>query len=385
MACSIHRIWMFDDPRSYGARSILHWAVAGLNIAGYESRLAQVELNAPDSVQRLRDDFTAFKPDAVLLANHPSRNFWRMLGYNSPMALSIVWLFDDPYMMGAEAFGDDVVLVSDPSFQTAAQARGSRTCMFLPVAAPDKTAAQFRDDLQADISYVGAAADLSAMRQQLSPELAAYFDSISEKKAAQPEDSLDSLLNEHPVAEGKRIQLSGQVEYFLYANANRMHRIRHLESVAERGLYLYGNEAWRPYIRQTSLETCFKGPVDPLRDYHDLIVSSKINLNLRSLQSFSSPTHRDFLVPRLGGFMIATASSPWLDVNKDEYLAFGFDRFPWAPQAATPGELRELVDHFLENPSARDEWIANARAVIESEHLFSHRMTQLMERLERLP
>lgn len=383
MTVSLDRVWLFDDPRSHGARSILRWAAQGLRRIGKTVHSANLKLNEANSNIHLRNELIEFGPTAVLLANHPAHQFWMQLGFDAPQCDSLVWLFDDPFLMGNEPFSpEEIILLSDPSFEEAAKNRGAVTTLFLPVAAPDVINAQNNPNLKSNVVYVGAAADLTAMRNALSNEMAVYFDSIAERQASQPSLSLDTLLTEYPLTKSKKVTLSGQIAYYIYANANRIHRMQYLQTLANQNLVLYGNEAWRKHIENTPLQSCFQGEIDPLIDYHNLICSVDINLNLRSLQGFSAPTHRDFLVPRLGGFMIASARSDRLSPAEiDPTQRFGFDRFPWAPQADSPEAIAFLVNEWLDKPAERKQWINHAAEVIEQQHLFSHRMKQLNDLL----
>ncbi|MDP8245765.1 MAG: hypothetical protein P9L94_16905 [Candidatus Hinthialibacter antarcticus] len=383
MAVSLDRVWLFDDPRSHGARSILRWAADGLRQIGKTVFISQLNPDDSNSLIQMRNELVEFEPTSVLLANHPAQQFWQQLGFDKPQCTSLAWLFDDPLLMGNEAFSsDEIVLLSDPSFEAGAKKRGAQTTLFLPVAAPDAIDVQRDPRLKAAVAYVGAAADLSAMRNALSQDIAGYFDSIAKKKAKQPTADLNDLLAKFPLSKTQRITLTGQVSYYIYANANRIHRLQYLAPLAEKNFHLYGNDAWRPYIENTPLQACFKGGIGPLTDYHPLIQSVEININLRSLQGFSAPTHRDFLVPRLGGFMLASARYGQLssrDMDPDN--RFGIEDFPWAPEADTPDSIEFQTQEWLDKPEKRTQWSQEASEIICREHLFSHRMKQLNDLL----
>lgn len=380
------KIWMFDDPRSYGARAILRWAAEGLRIVGKSVRVAPFDPAKPNQAQRLREDLLRFEPDAALLANHPAALFLHQIELKTPPCRFLVWLLDDPLIMGGEAFGEDeIALVSDPAFADGARTRGAKSVVFLPVAAPDTIEGAAQSNYAAPVAYVGATARPDEMRAQLPAETAAYFDRIAAKKAEDPTRTFAELLEDDPIAPGKQVKLTGQVAYYLYAESNRISRVRHLFPLADMGLALYGNDAWRPQIAHTPLERCFRGGIDPIHDYPKLIQSVDINLNLRSLQGFSAPTHRDFLAPRLGAFMLSTQRHGALveQVQRDGDL-FSLQQFPWSPEAASPETLREAVIRYGENPSLRREWVEYAAADIVERHLFSRRMRQLETILEEV-
>jgi hypothetical protein len=103
-----------------------------------------------------------------------------------------------------------------------------------------------------------------------------------------------------------------------------------LNVLAPLGLRLYGNALWKTESRGTALESCFCGRLESFTDYPNLIRSVRININLRSLQGFDAPTHRDFLVPRLGGFLLSSAVRvhpvDWKQI--DLHRIFRLDEFP---------------------------------------------------------
>lgn len=376
---SLKKFWLLDDPRSYGARAILQGAADGLRSVGKVVRQCLMETDA-EGAKRMGEDLLRFEPDAILLANHPSSLFLRQIGFEKSPCLTLVWLLDDPYLMGAEPFSsEEIVLVADPSFAQAARSRGAERILFLPVAAPVMRAGKHRDECACKVSYVGSASNVDHMRSQLPDDLALYFDRIIIKKIEEPYLEFEELLQKYPLAPGKAVPLTGQLCYYLYANSNRLSRLHFLLPLAKHGLKLYGNQNWEPQIEGTALEPCFQGGIEPLVQFPDLIASTQININLRSLQGFVTPTQRDFLVPRCGGFMISTAHQrqmrDWRSVDPQNH--FQLDRFPWSPIAATPEELEYKVQEYLQIAEYRSDWTLHAAQVIEEHHTFAHRMQQL--------
>mgnify|MGYP006271364949 CR=1 FL=1 len=373
---ALKTFWMFDDARSYGARAILRWTAEGLRAAGKRVSMAQVDLNAPDAAAQLGRHFEEASPDAVFFANHPPSLFMRQLGIEPSGRVRITWLLDDPRLMGAESFeADEVVLVADPAFVQGAYERGAQRVFYLPVAAPMQVEAVPQAQWQAPLVYVGAAANLEAWRKQLRPAMLEYFHQIVEQKIKEPRRSFDELLEAQPIEPGKRVNLNGPVRYYLYTEANRRYRLAHLEPLAGTGLRLYGNDGWRAELKNTDLEAAYGGPIDPFAAYPHVIASADINLNLRSLQGITAPTHRDFLIPLCGGFLLST---PRLGPDAvEETHAFGFDKFPWAPEASSPEVLRQMALHYQNQPEARREWVQQASAVIREGHTMAHRMQQL--------
>ncbi|MGI6457297.1 MAG: glycosyltransferase family protein [bacterium] len=379
------KIWLYDDPRSYGARAILREAATGLREVGKDVRLYPYDPTQPNHIQLLKNDLETDQPDAILLANHPSSLFLRQIGFRSPPCQIFVWIFDDPFLMGNEPYSpEEIVLVADPRFSTAARQRKAQRILFLPVAAPVHPQAEVRTEYQHPVVYVGAAASVDAMRAQLPPFLADYLDRIICLKTENPAIEYDELLTRHPLMEGKKITLTGQVAYYLYVESNRRLRLEYLKRLVPFGLRLFGNAEWLNQIRGTPLQECFAGGIDPFREYPDLIRSATINLNLRSLQGYIVPTQRDFWVPAYGGFLLSSPHQKRIDDwgMYDKKDRFHLSRFPWSPVCAAAEEAGKAVDFWLNHPRQRQEWIQSASDIIQEHHTFAHRMEQLGEMLD---
>jgi hypothetical protein len=309
MWASWKRIWTIDDPQSVGARLVLKPAAEGLRLLGKEIREFTIDRMNPNLNQQARQDIESFEPDAILLANHPSSLFFQQIGVDCVTCPVLVWLLDDPDLMGSEPFSpNEIVMVTDPRFQQGAKKRGAQIVGFLPVAAPDRMQADFRPGMIFQLPMWVPFMSIERRVPDIPLPIQAYLERIIAYKVRFPERSFEEIMEEIPYKTDQKIVLSGPLNYYLYSEANRRYRMEFLLALVSFGLRLYGNEAWREEIHGTGLQSCFAGRLDPFQEYPNLIRSATITINLRSLQGFSTPTHRDFLVPRLGGFSIATAS-----------------------------------------------------------------------------
>jgi hypothetical protein len=380
MWSSWKRFWTIDDKTSCGARLVLKSAAEGLRLNSKDVREFKFDVHDPKIKERIIRDILSYEPDIILLANHPSSMFLTPSFRDKVKCPILVWMFDDPALMGGELFdNDEIVLVTDPRFEQGARDRGARRVIFLPVAAPDKISAVHQEKLAADVSYVGSISINQQGRANIPPEIRQYMMDIIKLKVDSPAISFDDLLEQNPLKPNSQIQLSGQLRYFLYTEANRLSRSGFLQPLARMNLHLYGNEVWNQEIQGTDLQECFKGSVDPFTEYSNLLYSTKININLRSLQGFVAPTHRDFLVPRLGGFLLSTKiNTEPIDWNKyDPENHFHMEDFPWSDQYHTPDQLAEAVARYLKDDSARQQWIDYVEDEIEEHHTYSRRMEQL--------
>jgi len=312
----------------------------------------------------------------LFLANHPSELFFNQAGMNIPDCKKFVWVLDDPFMMGGEQYAEDeIVLVAEPSFIAGVKKRGARNIGFLPVAAPVDPVCDVKESCRHDVIYVGSLGNVETMRKQLDNDLASYFDGIVQKKLDTPDAHFDDLLRAHPYKETQIIQLNGQLAYYLYAQSNRKQRLNYLQAIDPEYLKIFGPAEWKEALAGTPHINCFEGPVDPFKEYQDLICSAKINLNLRSLQGFRVPTQRDFCVPAYSGFLLSTSHQ--YEIRESENVAFGLDHFSWSPKAQSPQELNDLIDRYINSPEEREAWIELSREKILSEHTYAHRMEQL--------
>ncbi len=375
------RFWSVDDLGSRGVRLVFKDMFEGLRLNGKEVHTFPLDPTESDYKDRFRRDLLEFEPDVVILANFPSAFYLREFGIENYSFQCIVWLLDDPEIMGDQEFDEhEIVLVADPQFERGARERGARRIFFLPVAAPDRVTAEYKPELEAPLAYVGSIYIPQEIRKSIRPEQIPWLTTLIHKKVEYPSRSFNEL-SDGVLGQG---ELSRQIQYFLYCEANRIYRYRYLNVLAPLGLRLYGNALWKTESRGTALESCFCGRLESFTDYPNLIRSVRININLRSLQGFDAPTHRDFLVPRLGGFLLSSAVRvhpvDWKQI--DLHRIFRLDEFPWSPQKHSPLHLYETAQYYLEHDTERREWIDAASREIAEYHTYARRMEQLGKLLD---
>ncbi|MGC9328902.1 MAG: glycosyltransferase family protein, partial [Candidatus Hinthialibacter sp.] len=271
-----------------------------------------------------------------------------------------------------------------PRFEEGARRRGAKQVCFLPVAAPDHISAQFQEKFAAPINYVGSIHINPKARAGIPLELRSYLQKVIDVKVESPELDFEEILTQLPLAPGKRITMSGPLHYFLYAEANRQSRVQFLRGLAPLGLRIYGNDVWKEELRALNLQNCFGGPLDPFDEYPGVICSSAVTLNLRSLQGFHAPTHRDFLTPRLGGFLLSSRihEEPYDWKIVDPKNLYHLQDFPWSPSCRRPDEMAETASRYWRNLQERKDWIEHASQEIHLHHLYSQRMIQFGKMLD---
>ncbi len=372
--------WLFDDPRSYGARQLMLGAAEGLRRNGKLVHLHPLDPNDPFADQKLKQSIVDFEPDAILLANHPSTLFFQNIQMRPPPCHHFIWVFDDPFMMGDEPYAvNDIVWIADPSFAIGARHRGASQIHFVPVAAPCDIHARIKPEYEVPLLYVGATFRMAQAREQMGKQVEAYLDEIINLKLANPENTFQSLLDTHLLGGTAKVQWSGQLAYYLYTEVNRKHRLNYLSVLADQSLNLYGNEAWKIEIEGTPLASCFKGTLDPLREYPNAIRSAEININLRSMQGISAPVQRDFLMPAAGGFMLSSHQvQSGMDWKKwDSSNRFKLDEFEWSPSFQSKDEMLDRIKEYQPDEKKRREWIDRTRQSIQNHHTFAHRIEQV--------
>ncbi len=377
---SIKKIWVMDDISSMGARLAMKAVVAGLRINGKEVREFLLDIKDPQTVKKIIDDINEFKPDAIFLANHPSSVFLDQLKLKELPCHFFTLVFDDPFLMGNSLFSkDEIVLISNPYFREIVIQRGAQKIIFWPVAAPDSVCGNSQDEYSSNVSYVGSIYIHREARQKIPLSVQSYLYKIVDLKVKNPDLEFEFLLNKYPMADGSRVKYYQQMHYYLYTEANRLYRLRFLEALAAEGLKFYGNRLWASEIRGNPLEQCFKGRLDPFTQYPDQIVSTKININLRSLQGFVAPSFRDFLVMRLGGFQLSTRRYR-TDVDWNEYdplNLYKMDQFPFPPEYDQPSDMQQGVRYYLEHDAERRDMADHASQLVADNHTFSKRIEQL--------
>ncbi len=388
MLTSYKRVWMIDDLSSKGARILMRGLAEGLRENGFDVHVFAADHQDPTVLGRMKEDLLACDPDLIVLANHPIQHLLDQIKLDSFECPTIVWLFDDPYIMGEELFQQhETVFAADPSFIEGAKARGAKRVFFVPVAAPESLEAVAEEKYRFPVVYAGSIFINEAFRHTISPQLRPIVRELIPRKLKRPTVSFDELLNRMDTAKLLNLQpnltlsitLPPGLTYFLYTECNRHWRLQFLQALEPLGLHLFGNKAWLKCI-PNSLKKRFHPPIDAFTEYPSLVKSAAVNININSLQGISAPTLRDFQIPYYGGFQLSAVFqdrvSDWS--AHDAENRFQLDRFPWPEAAQTPEELHDLAQRYLDDGKSRQEWTAHANEVIETHHTFAHRIQQLI-------
>lgn len=372
------KVWTFDDPRSFGARSIVRGVLRGMEEYGWSVRAPRLDPAA--GVVTLRTDLIEFSPDLLFFVNQPPDLYLLQMGFSlleiRQMGVKrIVWLLDDPFLLGGDPFhSEDTIVVADPAFIPAVEERGGKRIFFLPVAADIERPGRVRETFSAPVAYIGSVKNMDAWRRKIAPELDQYLTRVIAEKVRSPARPVEEIMSAMPLAPGRHVQLDGPLAYYLYVMANNQFRIMLLESLVPYGLQFFGNQDWLDLLGSSRLRNRYRGTLDPVTETPDLYRSASISLNLRSLQGFTASTQRDFNVPAAGGFLLSSdfgvksvdvCRSYWEDIRSP---SFGDRR-----------EMLERVREFLASPRRCKEWVESVQPVIRQRHRYVHRVERIVD------
>ncbi|MDR1166118.1 MAG: glycosyltransferase [Deltaproteobacteria bacterium] len=130
-------------------------------------------------------------------------------------------------------------------------------------------------------------------------------------------------------------------------------------------LTVAGDEGWRELLPEARL----MGPVDYYRELPSFYRASKVSLNITSAQMKSGLNQRVFDAPAAGGFLLTDRRS-----QAQGLFTEGVD----IAQYGDPQEARELALFYLQNDAAREKILRAAQATVFREHLYRHRLPQLV-------
>ena len=373
-------IWTYSDPSDRGYGLFKRKIFAALATFGWDTHIAEAPLLDADSKSILREDLLSYPADWIFLINQPVAQFYEYLEIQSkqqPLPQKfLVWYLDDPHFFIHQPLeANEHVLCFDETYLDHVMNYKPAWCGFFPLAADMEEEGCFDPAYQCDVSFVGGLIDQSGRRNQLPPEMQAYIDLLVEEKLRQPYLSFDQLSDMHPFAPGKKIDLSPQVHHYLYWETNNRYRIRLLEALGDFDLHIYGNEDWNKVAAGSPVMKHFKGPADPVKQLPAIFVSSKINLNIHSVQCRGSLNQRDFNAPIAGGFLL----SDWVPAS-----ARYFDPGEEAVYFKDIKDLRAKINYYLKHPEERNRIIKSGRKNVLQQHTYLKRVEQLMYILDLL-
>ncbi|MBZ0256125.1 glycosyltransferase, partial [bacterium] len=327
---------------------------------------------------RLLKQIAEERPDAMMMINRSPAEFARREQLDRLRMPRFIWCIDDPNCFLDDAFGEhDFIFTWDNAYADDLKAKNAQSVDFFPyVADMDKATAKHNEKFASLVSYIGQVKRLNPDELHLNTAETALVEKAGRMKAQQRERSYQSLLLELQsefglsVIENEREEAPRLLRYAMYIVANAHWRIAVLERARAFGLKIYGNDDWKIYLKDDPLLDCFCGPADPERDVPDIFYSSKINLNIHSLQALTSLNQRDYNCPLVGGFILTDwiiGADDFFDPNTEMAFYHNLD------------ELEAKISHFLNHEEERRQLIEKGRARVMRDHLYSVRVPRALE------
>lgn len=394
-----YRKFAADKPRvlilwrPYFLYQEIEAALDRLDVPRQRVDMGQGERGETATVEALLAAVAAFRPDFALTVNHLGLDRQgRLAGLLAELGLPLAsWFVDSPRLVLHEYAGlataGTMLFSYDADTVAEMQALGYARAAWLPLATdPDR----FRPGppvpghpWRAQASFVGASmvgqaaealtrlAHVPALARSL-PEAAAGF-------AVSPEKSARRFLLTHDVC-GPAYAALASPEEKLYAElaltweATRRRRHACVRELLPFAPNIAGDAAW---------ETVLPGVgrawrrLDALSYYDELpefYRQSDVSLNTTSLQMKGAVNQRVFDVPACGGFVLTDAR---------EQLGALFDLGREATVYREPGEIGDLVRHYLAQPAERERISQAARRRILAEHTYVRRLTDLLAAMKK--
>lgn len=370
-------LWTYSDPSDRGFGLFKRRILNELRATGWETRLAVAPLLEEESKKILREDFLRHPADWVLLINQSAAQFYDYLKIpseqRSASCKKIVWYLDNPQFFVNQPFDvEDYVYCFDETYLDWLKPLCPNPPGFMPLAADQSQQGTFNPKFACDVSFVGGVINQTLRRNQLQPDMTRYIQSLVGKKLIQRSKTMEELAALYPIAEGKRITINADVAHYLYWEANNFYRIQTLEALLDYDLRIYGNEDWEILLQGSPLFERYKGKADPNTELPDIFASSKINLNIHSIQCQGSLNQRDFNAPLCGGFLL----SDWVPAA-GRYFHPGTE----AVYYSDIDNLRRKIDYYLPREDERKVVIEAGKQRVQLYHTYKNRIVDLLQTL----
>lgn len=371
------KIWTYSDPgdRGYGLfkRRILN----ELRKCGWDTSLTEAPLLEDKSKPVLLQEYLENSSDWVLLINQSASQFYEYLNISPDKQnlhkRKLIWYLDNPQFFVSQPFKpNEYVFCFDETYLEWLKPLCPNPPGFLPLAADQSNPGSFEPKYACDVSFVGGVIDQTHRRSQLQPQMVDYIQKLVEEKLKQRSKTMEELAVQYPIAEGKQITINPSVAHYLYWEANNLYRLRTLEALQEFDLHIYGNEDWEVLLKDSALAPYFKGKADPNSDLPAIFASSKINLNIHSIQCQGSLNQRDFNAPLCGGFLL----SDWVPAA-GRYFEPGKEAVYFSDWT----NMRRKVDYFLSHDEERHTILASGKQKVERCHTYQNRVELLLNTL----
>jgi spore maturation protein CgeB len=339
--------------------------------AGHEVVMVPLEDKASAMIGRVVRALLTLKPDFVLSVNH--------LGFDSDNALgeileecempTAVWYCDNPMIVleggRIPAATMTTCFTWERKYIPWLRSQGVEDLHYLPLGTDFVQRSRRVGPLKHELCFVGDSMQAPASK---------YFARLSEEERAQAR-TLAAQLRGHreyildPLRELDVQRREGEGCWDIVAAAcwegTAGYRRGLLEGLEQDRLSVFGDEHWRDLLPGAT----WGHRVSYGQDLAEIYGNSAVNINATSFQMTTAVNQRVFDVPAAGGFLLT---------DNQEDVAQHFELSREVMVYRSPEELADLAGYYLKHERERKQIVARARARIEREHRYFHRVERLL-------
>lgn len=345
--------------------------------------------SAAELEEKLRVEVNRFAPDFLLTMNHLGLDREGLVSeFCRQRELPLLsWFVDRPDLFLPQYRNLDNPCIAyavwdQDAIKPLADA-GHGAAFHLPLAA-DLSRIHFVPDALPlrDVAFVGnsmqAATEKCWALSAQPHRLRGFWEDVAGKFAASDERDLSEFVGREN-SEARMLReycepsSRAALDSFVYWRATQLHRLGCMQALLPLEPVVAGDDHWRQLLGDASWTHA--GPLHYYSDLPDFYRSTKVNFNTTSMQMKGALNQRVFDVPASGGFLLT-------DYRAQLPAAFEVGREVVCYHAAE--EIGDLVRHYLANPAGRLEIARRARARIEKEHSYAHRMATICANMKRM-
>jgi spore maturation protein CgeB len=394
-----YRRFTTDTPRvlllrrPYFLYREIETALTRLDVPHLSLDMGRGERGDAATVEALLAAVARFRPDFALTVNHLGLDRdGRLAGLLHEIGLPLAsWFVDSPRLVLHDYAGlatpGTMLFSYDADAAKEMRGLGYDRTVWLPLATDP---ARFTPHApipghrwQADVSFVGASmvsqAAESLARLAHVPALAQALPGAAAGFAASTEKSARRFLLTHPGCGPAYAALTEAedrlaAEQALTWEATRLTRHACLTELAPFAPLIAGDAAWDTVFPKAGRGRRRIAPLDYYDELPEFYPQSAVSLNTTSLQMKGAVNQRVFDVPACGGFVLTDAR---------EQLDALFDCRREVAVYSHPGEIGDLVRHYLAHPAERRRIAGAARQRILAEHTYEKRLTDLLAAMKK--
>lgn len=365
-------------------------ALRGLGVPARGLPLPDLARGSTAFIETLLTAVAEFRPDFLLTVNHLGLDReGRLMALLAELELPLAsWFVDSPRLIlhdfPRQASPWCAVFTWDKDTLADLSGLGFADPVFLPLATdPERFRPPRPGDAPpdaawaADVSFVG-----NSMRDKVReplerlaayPELVRDYPALAEGFArAAHRDVAAFVAKARPDVHARYTALPDartrlDFELLVTWEATRQYRTRCVQGILPFAPHIAGDRGWAEALPPSPPWR----HLPPLGYYQDLprfYPGSKVSLNCTSMQMKGAVNQRVFDIPACGGFVLT-------DRREQLHLAFDPDETACYDE---PGQIPDLVRHYLAHPAERRRITDKARRRILAEHAYRHRLTALV-------